>query len=280
MYRDALDLAVRMRSGGAGQDGRPLGFSGEVETEAWFLFDHRGGRAGPAVEIVEWTVPRTAGCVPPEPSHLGIQALGFGVPVVDEYRDRMVRQGATPTGWRLDGPDGVGVDGVARDVDGAAVELVGRAQAPGPTLQHVRLNCSDVTATTRWYEGLGLVCRGPVATARWHDGDVGPGTDVIVQRLVPAVEHSFELHLTSWPPAAPAGRRRPDGANRRGLFRQALAVDDLRAATTVSAAGVPLPEPVYVPLPGTALGGLWVAFLRDPDGVTVELVERPAARGS
>jgi len=40
-----------------------------------------------------------------------------------------------------------------------------------------------------------------------------------------------------------------------------------------------LPEPMWVELPGTKLGGVTVLFLRDPDNVVVELVERPAPGG-
>jgi hypothetical protein len=57
----------------------------------------------------------------------------------------------------------------------------------------------------------------------------------------------------------------------------ALAVDDVRETVASARADDRLDpsEPVHIPLPDTPLGGLWVSFLRDPDGVTVEFVERP-----
>jgi hypothetical protein len=58
----------------------------------------------------------------------------------------------------------------------------------------------------------------------------------------------------------------------------ALAVDDVRAAYEARADTVQIKAPEYVPLPGTPLDGLWVSFLRDPDGVTIELVERTLER--
>jgi catechol 2,3-dioxygenase-like lactoylglutathione lyase family enzyme len=65
-------------------------------------------------------------------------------------------------------------------------------------------------------------------------------------------------------------------ANHRGLFRMAMAVPDVRAAVAAArAAGVDASDATFVPLPGTPLGGLWVSFFRDPDGVMVEFVERP-----
>jgi catechol 2,3-dioxygenase-like lactoylglutathione lyase family enzyme len=87
----------------------------------------------------------------------------------------------------------------------------------------------------------------------------------------------FELRLSTWPGTDRRGRAHHD-ANHRGLFRIALAVEDVRAAAAeAAAAGFDVGEPTYIELPGTPLGGLWVAFLRDPDGVMVEFVERPAS---
>jgi hypothetical protein len=34
-------------------------------------------------------------------------------------------------------------------------------------------------------------------------------------------------------------------------------------------------DPVWCPLPGTKIDGLYIAFLRSPDGVVFEFVERP-----
>jgi hypothetical protein len=34
-------------------------------------------------------------------------------------------------------------------------------------------------------------------------------------------------------------------------------------------------DPVWCPLPGTKIEGLYIAFLRSPDGVVFEFVERP-----
>jgi hypothetical protein len=34
-------------------------------------------------------------------------------------------------------------------------------------------------------------------------------------------------------------------------------------------------DPVWCPLPGTKIEGLYVAFMRSPDGVVFEFVQRP-----
>jgi hypothetical protein len=36
-------------------------------------------------------------------------------------------------------------------------------------------------------------------------------------------------------------------------------------------------DPVWCPLPGTKIEGLYIAFVRSPDGVVFEFVERPLA---
>jgi hypothetical protein len=56
----------------------------------------------------------------------------------------------------------------------------------------------------------------------------------------------------------------------------ALAVPDVRAAVGAArrSGGIEASDPSFIPLPGTPLGGLWVSFFRDPDGVMVEYVER------
>jgi catechol 2,3-dioxygenase-like lactoylglutathione lyase family enzyme len=73
-------------------------------------------------------------------------------------------------------------------------------------------------------------------------------------------------------------RNAPYGvAHHAGLFPTALAVSDVTAAAeALEAQGIgPGPGGVrQVHLAGTAVGTLSILFLRDPDGVMVELVER------
>jgi hypothetical protein len=56
----------------------------------------------------------------------------------------------------------------------------------------------------------------------------------------------------------------------------ALAVPDVRAAVEAARRSdyIEASDATLIPLPGTPLGGLWVSFFRDPDGVMVEYVER------
>jgi catechol 2,3-dioxygenase-like lactoylglutathione lyase family enzyme len=265
---EALGLTVRMRSRAEGADSTAMGIPRGTDSDAWFLYDHRGGRASPAVELVEWTDPVTAGDSYASPEEVGMQSLGFDVPSVDDAAAAAVAAGATR---REGGP--VGVEAVVVDVDGVAIEL-SPADVPGATLQYVRMSCGDLDATSRWYEQLGFTGEG--ARARSMRGRDGP-TEVQERVLSIVGSSPLQLRLNRWPGTGVADRAHVD-ANHRGLFRMAMGVPDVRAAVAAArAAGVDASDATYVPLPGTPLGGLWVSFFRDPDGVMVEFVERPAA---
>jgi hypothetical protein len=91
-------------------------------------------------------------------------------------------------------------------------------------------------------------------------------------------EDEYSLLLLGWCGTPAHGTAYPD-ANHRGLFRMALAVDEVAAARAELDPDLlhRIDDPVWCEMPGTPLGGLKVQFLKDPDGVTVELVERPRA---
>jgi catechol 2,3-dioxygenase-like lactoylglutathione lyase family enzyme len=274
VYQAGLGLRTRMRSRAEGTDSTPLGIDGPTDSEVWFLYDHRGGRIGPAVELARWEVPATAGETYPDPSAVGMQALGFAVSSLTEAADRLVAAGAQRVARGSSA-----IDALLLDADDVAIELVTNSAATDPTLVHVRLNCVDLERTTAWYEAIGLQRVDGVETESWRGSDLGnDAVDAPVQRLTFGDASGFELRLTTWPGTDALGRAH-DAANHRGLFRMALAVDDVRATVADAATDerLTVSEPVYIPLPDTPLGGLWVAFLRDPDGVTVEFVERPAA---
>jgi hypothetical protein len=79
----------------------------------------------------------------------------------------------------------------------------------------------------------------------------------------------------------------PWGGNHQGLYRCALRVENTEAAMSLVPDSVEvMGDPVWCPLPGTKIEGLYISFLRSPDGVVFEFVERPlkhfsppAARG-
>jgi catechol 2,3-dioxygenase-like lactoylglutathione lyase family enzyme len=271
LYEQALALTVRMRSEEPSGDSTPMGIDGPTHSLVWFLYDHRGGRHCPAIELVEWRTPPTAGHAYEDPTAIGMQALGFVVPSVAQATNTLERGGATRSARVAHDERGdVVVAAELLDHDGVRLELVEGASGTPPTFTSVRVSCRNLEASTAWYSELGWHSLGAPVDVRWE----GDERTARVQRLA-LPTHPFELHLTAW---ATADRRGPAHArgNERGLFRMALAVDDVRAACEEARRGgrVHVGMPQYVPLPGTPLGGLWVSFFRDPDGVMVELVER------
>ncbi|HEY3844395.1 MAG TPA: VOC family protein [Acidimicrobiales bacterium] len=263
---EALGLRVTMQSRAEGQDASAMGLGQATDSEAWFLYDGRGGRRAPAVELVEWLEPKTAGNAYAHPGEVGMQALGFDVPDLDAAIAAVTAQGARV---RPGGPDGV--DAVVLDADGVALELRGAA-VESSVLRYARIVCADLERSSEWYARLGFDPLGHEAPLQWHHA--GKATTVSELRLALAGPPPLELRLTGWGshPTAPAHGQ----ANDRGLFRMALAVPDVRAAVAAArqSGGIDASEASFIPLPGTRLGGLWVSFFRDPDGVMVEYVER------
>src|SRR5271156_95354 len=92
-YADILELVPGMKTARTAADGGALGVAGTPVTECWFLYDHRGPRAAPAVEVLEWETPATTGAHPAEPHHIGISSLGYVVPSLDRLQERAARHG-------------------------------------------------------------------------------------------------------------------------------------------------------------------------------------------
>jgi catechol 2,3-dioxygenase-like lactoylglutathione lyase family enzyme len=240
-YSDLLGLRVGMKTDRRPTDGRGLGYDGLATSEVWFLYDGRGPRIAPGLELMEWETPRLVGSQPSERSHLGLAAIGFRVPSDGSYHEPAVL-----------------------DLDHVPVELV-EADVEAPLFSHVRLNCSDLDRSAEWYSRLGFTADHRVDTDALSNVSLYGGS-----------EAPFSIELTQWRDPAPVGSA-PPVANHGGLYRIALGVTDVRAAyEELSVGWSDLPEPLWVELPGTKLRGVTVLFMRDPDNVVIELVERPA----
>jgi catechol 2,3-dioxygenase-like lactoylglutathione lyase family enzyme len=266
-YADVLDLLPGMKTARTAADGRALGVDGAPVTECWFLYDHRGPRTAPAVEVLEWEAPATTGAHPAEPHHIGISSLGYAVPSIDRVRAKAARHGRPWTelpAWPVRGS--ATAAGRTTDLDGVPIELTERA-GDAPVFSHLRINVTDLDASVAWYERLGFTAK---ATAR----SAAAGDDVLsYASMVTEDDPSFSLELTQWEKPRGTGLA-SSPAYHRGLYRIALGVDDVNAAHETLAADAPLSPPEFVELPGTRLGGVTVLFMRDPDGAVVELVGR------
>jgi catechol 2,3-dioxygenase-like lactoylglutathione lyase family enzyme len=268
-YADLLQLRPGMKTARTAADGRALGVAGAPVTECWFLYDHRGPRTAPAVEVLEWETPATVGAHPAEPHHTGISALGYAVPSLSAAREQAAQHGHPWAGlpeWPVRGRRAAAAR--TTDLDGVLIELTERP-AEAPAFSHLRINVTDLDASVAWYERLGFAAE---VTERSADAD---DSVLSYASMVTEGDPSFSLELTQWEDPKGTGLAAAP-AYHRGLYRIALGVDDVNAAyqQLTAVAGEPLNAPEFVELPGTRLGGVTVLFLRDPDGVVVELVGR------
>ncbi|MCW2548873.1 MAG: lactoylglutathione lyase, partial [Mycobacterium sp.] len=148
-----------------------------------------------------------------------------------------------------------------------------------PQFSHLRLNVRDLTASVDWYGRIGLRPQAPPRRCEVAPKALGLAAKaaLTVASLTTEADPSLSFELTAWDRPAVCGEPITP-ANHLGIYRIALGVDDVHAACAHLRRGDPeVPDPIWVDLPGTKLGGVCVLFLRDPDGITVELVQRPRA---
>ena len=128
----------------------------------------------------------------------------------------------------------------------------------GFALHHTALVVGDLSRALAFYEALGF------ATAfQWSAPD---GSRTITQLRL----GEGTIELVSYPGGAARPEADSDGAPRLGLAHIAFAVDDIDAALSwLQSEGMAAP---VVTISETAFG--WrIAFIEDPDGTSVELVE-------
>jgi catechol 2,3-dioxygenase-like lactoylglutathione lyase family enzyme len=271
-YSQLFGLRQVMRSGGEG-DGTPFGLYGTTASTASFLYDHRGGRYANSLELVQWHVPATYGSPYPHPWCNGIQSVAYSAADLDALAADAVSLGGSIV---RRGDDWL----VLNDPEGVNVEVL---QADGPSeMRYLRIVTSDLDRSLAWWAGLGFTDDaddgGALSTVAgdmiWPAQD---GRQITAERRIVATDDStFGIVFTTWSGPQPPG---PTYAvpYHAGLYRMAMAVDDVHTAhTALMKVGVPRVPPYTFQLPGTKLtDGLTILFIRDPDGILVELVDRP-----
>ena len=274
-FVDGLALRNTMSTPVGPSSGAILGLEGEVVGGTAFLFDARGPRTSPAIEVQSWIDPPLAGEPPADPTAAGIQALGFAVPDLAATTEQLAALGCTvlgaavsPFGWPWT---------TLRDPNGVTLDLVEDASLPvgGTRMRHLRITCTDLNESLAWYEGLGfeVVAKASIDDAGFL-GFTDPAAAATLRLRLP--DEAFEAILVQWDTPAAHGRHTRE-PNRAGLFRTAVGVDDTRAAhESLSAAGWTFDrKPMLVELTGTPVPDMWICFLSDPDGVPFEFVGRP-----
>jgi catechol 2,3-dioxygenase-like lactoylglutathione lyase family enzyme len=255
--------------------GTILGLDEEVYGQASFVYDHRGPRSSPAIEIQSWLEPKLEGAPSLDPFEAGIKALGFAVPDLAAAEQELVGRGCSVVsrGPSPYSPTWLGL----RDSRGLPIELVeDSGLAAGVSrMAHLRITATDIDASMPFYEALGftVTSSGAIEGAGFAGHD-GPATGRFVRLQLP--DEPFAVLLTQWTDPASHGRHYANPYH-AGIFRAALGVDDTRVAhEALVAAGFTFDRaPMSVELRGTPVPDMWICFISDPDGVPYEFVQRP-----
>ena len=197
-----------------------------------------------------------------------------------------LRDAGTTVGEPVDGLISGTKSVLAVDTDRVVVEL---AQCPpdveasgGALFSGIRIATINAVATAEFLTAIGFAeVEAPTTVARsrvssWQPGAAADSVECVVARFaLPEDAHRFTLTVVEHPDTA-ADVPVPWGGNHQGLYRCALRVESVDKALAALPDSVEVRgDPVWCPLPGTKIDGLYIAFLRSPDGVVFEFVERP-----
>ena len=94
-FVDSLAMRNTMSTTPERSSGAILGLEGEVFSAAAFVYDARGPRTSPAIEVQGWVEPALVGTPADDPLAVGIQALGVAVADVTAGAARLVADGCT-----------------------------------------------------------------------------------------------------------------------------------------------------------------------------------------
>lgn len=285
-FEGVLGLRARMQTDASVPcDGEMLGLDGQILTDSRFYYGREGGRNGCALEVIEWREPGLVHASQSENrARLGIHAVAIAVTDFAAVIERL-RGHAVDVTHEVDGLITEQPAVLVRDPNGVIVEITQAAPGQGPTFGGILLLASDLTATVDFLLALGFGVT--ELTQAIHIGAerlslrAGPSPlSCRVARLaLPEDAARFSVRVVEVADVGLASA--PASANTQGLYRCALRVEDVHAAVAALPAAVEVAAgPIYCPLPGTTIGGLNIAFLRSPDGVVFEYVERPAAHFS
>jgi catechol 2,3-dioxygenase-like lactoylglutathione lyase family enzyme len=282
LYAGKLGLSARMRTDRTvATDGSILGLDGETYCETSFLYDSRGGRGGCALEAIEYGSPSLARDSSSDPSRPGIRSALFTVGDLDAAV-AILRDGGVTVSEPVDGLISGARSVLALDPDGVIVEMAEvSSERAGALFSGVRIAAIDAVATGEFLTGIGFTEVAAPTAVKVAGEQLAPGgsaelAECVVARYALAEDaHQFSLSVVQHPDTR-GQEAVPWGGNRQGLYRCALRVDDTEKAMSLVPDGVEvMGDPVWCPLPGTKIEGLYISFLRSPDGVVFEFVERP-----
>jgi catechol 2,3-dioxygenase-like lactoylglutathione lyase family enzyme len=274
-FVDGLQMKNTMRTTDEYGSGAILGIDRDVRSVGSFVYDRRGPRTSPAIEVQGWYDPIPVGEPSVDSFEVGIKALGVAVPSVDTCLKTLTDMGCTVIsdgGAPFDERQAAVLD--PRQV---TLELVEDAalDVDATQLHHLRITVADLTESLPFYDMLGfdVIERGALDDGAFvdHDGEVD--ADFARLRLP---DEPFELRLIQWNRPAGHGHHYAEPYH-AGLYRAALGVDDTRASYEhLSRAGAMFDRPpMEVELSGTPVPDMWITFISDPNGIPYEFVQRP-----
>jgi catechol 2,3-dioxygenase-like lactoylglutathione lyase family enzyme len=282
LYAAQLGLSARMRTDPkVATDGTILGLDGETFCETSFLYDSRGGRGGCALEAIEYATPALKADPSRDPTRPGIRSTLLTVADLDAAVTTLRGGGVTvsePVDGLISGTNSV----LVADPDGAVIEIAeAPSEKPGALFSGIRIAAIDAVKTGEFLTAIGFTEVEAPALAKIAAEQLAPGgspdpVECVVSRYALAEDaHQFSLSVVSHPDTR-NGDPVPWGGNRQGLYRCALRVENVHDAMAQLPDSVErMGDPVWCPLPGTKIEGLYISFLRSPDGVVFEFVERP-----
>jgi catechol 2,3-dioxygenase-like lactoylglutathione lyase family enzyme len=283
LYGGQLGLSARMRTDPkVPTNGSIMGLDGdETFCETSFLYDSRGGRAGCALEAIEFHKPALKADRNSDPTRPGIRSTLLTVADLDATVTALRDVGITlsaPVDGLISGSKSV----LALDPDGAVIELAeAPSDKPGAVFAGIRIASIDAAATGEFLTAIGFDEVEVAAQLEVVGDQLTPGgspnpVKCTVSRYALAEDaQQFSLTVVEHPDTRKADPV-PWGGNHQGLYRCALRVENTEAAMSLVPDSVEvMGDPVWCPLPGTKIDGLYISFLRSPDGVVFEFVERP-----
>lgn len=285
LYSGVLGLSARMRTDPTvPTNGAILGIEDETYCSTTFLYDARGGRDGCALEAIAFESPPLARDQRTEPTRPGIRAALLWVADLDNAVAALWEAGL-PVGEPADGLISGAKSVLALDPDGVVVELAQAAPdtdaSAGALFSGIRIAAIDILAAAQFLTAIGFVQLEaprpvPVPGTQLSPKGSADCVDCLVARFaLPEDGQRFTVTVVQHPDTTTDGPV-PWGGNRQGLYRCALRVENLEKALAAVPNSVErMGDPVWCPLPGTKIDGLSIAFLRSPDGVVFEFVERP-----
>jgi len=277
-----LGLSARMRTDPKiATDGSILGLDGETYCETSFLYDSRGGRGGCALEAIEYRSPALARDSSSDPTRPGIRSALLTVADLDAAVATL-RDDGFAVGEPVDGLISGTRSVLVLDHDGVVIEIAEVASdKPGALFSGVRIAAIDAVQTGEFLTAIGFTeveapTLAKVSLAQLAPGGSADPVQCVVSRYALAEDaHQFSLSVVEHPDTR-IGDPVPWGGNRQGLYRCALRVENTETAMSMVPKSVEvMGDPVWCPLPGTKIEGLYISFLRSPDGVVFEFVERP-----